>query len=126
VYARREIGALSLLLASVGLYAVMSYGVSRRRREIGIRLALGAPALDVRRLVLGQAAVPVVRGATVGLMLALPAIYVVRFLFEGVSPPDPLAVGSALFVLASAGLTAAAMPARRAAFIDPMETLREE
>jgi ABC-type antimicrobial peptide transport system permease subunit len=120
------IGALSLLLASVGLYAVMSYAVSRRRREIGIRLALGARPLDVRRLVLGQAGMLVVRGATVGLVLALPAMYVVRFLFEGVSPADPLAVGSALLVLVSAGLIAAAVPARRAALIEPMETLREQ
>jgi predicted permease len=120
------IGVLSLLLASAGLYAVMSYTASRRRREIGIRLALGARPVDIRRLVLGQGGVLVARGSVVGLMLALPAMYLVRFLFEGVSPADPIAIGSALFVLVCAGLIAAAVPARRAALVDPMETLREE
>jgi putative ABC transport system permease protein len=120
------IGVLALLLASAGLYAVMSYTASLRRREIGIRLALGARPVDVTRLVLGQAGVLVARGLVVGLMLALPAMYLVRFLFEGVSPADPIAIGAALFVLVASGLVAAGVPARRAAFVDPMESLREE
>jgi predicted permease len=126
VVAAGLLGVLSLLLASVGLYAVMSYAVSRRRREIGIRLALGARPLDVGRLVLSQAGLLVARGSAVGLLLAIPAMYVVRFLFEGVSPADPPAIGSALVVLIAGGLVAAAVPARRAAVIDPMRAIRDE
>ncbi len=118
-------GALALLLAGIGLYGVTSYGVSRRRTEIGIRMALGADAGTVVRLVLGRVAVLVGLGVVIG---AAASLYVSRFvdaLIFGLEPRDVTTLVGAALVLAAVAAVAAWLPARRAARIDPIEVLRE-
>ena len=117
---------LALVLASVGLYGVLAYSVAQRRREIGIRMALGAKAEDVVRLVVGQGLWLTLIGIGIGLAGAFALTRLMESLIFGVSAADP-----ATFGLISAGLTAVALvasylPARRAAKIDPMEALRTE
>ena len=119
-------GVLSLVLAAVGIYAVVSYSVARRTREIGIRMALGARAGDVSGLVLSQNAFPIAVGLTLGLVLGAAAARLLReFLFE-VSPIDPFTFAAVALVLAACGAAAAWLPARRAARVDPMTALRSE
>ncbi len=119
-------GALALLLAAVGLYGVTAYGVSRRRAEIGIRLALGADPAGVVRMVVGRAARLVALGAAAGLLASLWGARFVTALLYGVEPRDlPTFAASAVLLSAVAAL-AAWLPARRAARIDPARVLREE
>ncbi len=118
-------GALALLLAGIGLYGVTSYGVSRRRMEIGIRMALGADARTVTRLVLGRVAVLVGLGVAIGAALSFYMSRFVATLIFGVEPRDPSTFIGAAVVLAAVGSLAAWLPARRAARIDPIEVLRE-
>ena len=118
-------GALALLLAGIGLYGVTSYGVSRRRMEIGIRMALGADARTVTRLVLGRVAVLVGLGVAIGAALSFYMSRFVVALIFGVEPRDPSTFIGAAVVLAAVGSLAAWLPARRAARIDPIEVLRE-
>ncbi|MPZ21118.1 MAG: FtsX-like permease family protein [Luteitalea sp.] len=118
-------GALALLLAAIGLYGVMSYSISRRRAEIGIRMALGADSAKVVRLVLGRAAVLISLGVVLGAAVSLWASRFVEALLYGLEPHDPLTFVSAVMVLASVGALAAWLPARRAARIDPARVLRE-
>ncbi|MGH7591559.1 MAG: FtsX-like permease family protein, partial [Gemmatimonadales bacterium] len=119
-------GALALVLAVIGIYGVISYGVTRRRNEIGIRIALGAAGRRVLAMVVGEAGWLVTGGLVIGLGLtALGTRFVKSFLY-GVSPTDPLTLLSAAFLLALAGVGAAMLPAWRAARVDPMEVLREE
>ena len=118
-------GALALLLAGIGLYGVTSYGVSRRRMEIGIRMALGADARTVTRLVLGRVAVLVGLGVAIGAALSFYMSRFVAALIFGVEPRDPSTFIGAAVVLAAVGSLAAWLPARRAARIDPIEVLRE-
>jgi ABC-type antimicrobial peptide transport system permease subunit len=99
--------------------------VALRRHEIGIRLAVGARPSDVVRLVLRESTMLALSGVVVGLVLALPATYAVRFLFVGVSVLDPAALGGPAVVLIGSAIAAAALPARRAARVDPVQTLRE-
>jgi predicted permease len=117
-------GVLSLVLAAVGIYAVVSYSVARRTREIGIRMALGARAGDVSTLVLSQNAVPIAAGLTLGLALGAAAARLLREFLFGVSPLDPLTFAAVSLVLAACGTAAAWLPARRAARVDPMTALR--
>ena len=119
-------GVLSLVLAAVGIYAVVSYSVARRTREIGIRMALGARASDVSSLILSQNAFPIAAGLTLGLALGAAAARLLReFLFE-VSPFDPLTFAAVALVLAACGTAAAWLPARRATHVDPMTALRSD
>jgi ABC-type antimicrobial peptide transport system permease subunit len=118
-------GVLALLLASVGLYGVTSYGVSRRRREIGIRVALGAHVSTVVRLVLGRTALLVGLGLAIGLVVSFWASRFVGALLYGLQPRDATTMGTAVVVLATVGVIAAWLPARRAARIDPAQVLRE-
>lgn len=120
-------GFVALFLASVGLYAVMAFSVSRRTSEVGIRMALGAEGGQVVKLILRQAAVQVVLGVVVGLGLAFAVALGLRnLLLQDVSPNDPMVFGSVAMVLLLTGLAASAVPARRATRVDPITALRSE
>ena len=119
-------GSLALLLAALGIYGVLAYSVSRRTREIGVRMALGAQLADVLGLVLRQGLGLVTIGVVVGLAGAFAVTRLLRnFLYE-VQPLDPFTFISVVVVLAAVALLACWLPARRAAKIDPMEALRCE
>jgi len=120
------LGVLALLLASLGIYGMVSYGVSRRVREIGIRVALGAEDRDVMRLAIRQAMFPVLAGALIGMVLCAAVSSVFSGILFGVNPLDPGSfVGIPLFLLAVA-LLASYIPARRAMRVDPMVALKYE
>ena len=118
-------GLLALLLAAIGLYGVTSYAVSRRRTEIGIRMALGADASGVVRLVLRRVALLVVTGIALGAGISLWAAKFVGTLLYGLEPRDPVTLIGASALLAAIGAVAGWLPARRAARIDPAEELRQ-
>jgi predicted permease len=120
------LGGLALLLAGVGLYAVISFGVARRTREIGIRAVLGARVDDVVRLILGQGVKVTIVGIATGLALALALGRVVESLLFGASPRDPLVLGVAAVTLLVVAALASALPAWRAARVDPMTALRDD
>jgi ABC-type antimicrobial peptide transport system permease subunit len=119
-------GVLALLLAAVGLYGVMSYGMAKRAGEIGIRMALGARRADVVGMVLGDALLLVAGGLILGFPLAWAAARAVHSLLFGIDAVDPLAFGGTGAVLIAVALGAAFLPAHRAASIDPMRALRHE
>jgi predicted permease len=119
-------GIAALLLASIGLYAVMAFSVSRRAREVGIRIALGARTRHVLRLVLRQGIIQLAIGLTLGLGLgALVSQGVAAVLFE-VQPRDPATFATVVAVLTAVGLLACYIPARRAARVDPLSAMRAE
>ena len=119
-------GVAALLLAAIGLYAVMAFSVSRRAREVGIRIALGARTAHVLRLVFRQGVIQLAIGMTLGLGLgALVAQGVAGVLFE-VQPRDPVTFAAVVAVLTAAGLLACYIPARRAARVDPLSAMRAE
>jgi putative ABC transport system permease protein len=115
---------VALLLAAIGIYGVMSYAVSRRRHEIGIRMALGARRGEVLRLVVRQGMSAVVIGGVVGLVAALLLTRLMTRLLWGVAATDPITFIAVVLVLALAALLASYVPARRAARIDPVVVLR--
>ena len=117
---------LALTLAAVGLYGVTAYGVERRTREIGIRVAVGADRADVASMVLRGALAQVAIGLGLGILLALLGGYLIASQLFGVKGYDPLALGIAVLVLGVCALIAGVVPARRAAAIDPMQALRSE
>jgi ABC-type antimicrobial peptide transport system permease subunit len=119
-------GAMALLLASIGLYGVLSYGVAQRTGEIGIRMALGATRARVLALVLRQSLAVVAGGILLGTVLAFAATRLIAKLLYGVTPTDAVTIAAAIgFLLAVAGL-AAFLPARRASRVDPLVALRYE
>ncbi len=118
--------ALALALAAIGIYGVISYAVGRRRREMAVRLALGAAPGAVLRLVLGEGLTLVAIGAAVGLAGALALGGVIASLLYGVAPRDAATLGAALLVLLAVATAATWLPARRAASVDPMTALRAE
>jgi predicted permease len=121
------VGALGLGLAAVGLYGVMAYAVTRRTREIGIRLAIGASRGTIARLVIREAAWMVGIGALIGLALALLLTRpLATFLVPGLTPADPISYAGVLVVLLATGLAATAGPVLRALRVPPMESLRAE
>ncbi len=119
-------GILGLLLASIGLYGVLSFSVARRTREIGIRIALGGSERDVLGLVLKQGAVLVGLGLAIGLLGAAGLSRLLRSLLLDLSPWDPLAFASVALALVAAAGVACALPARRATRVDPLTALRHD
>jgi putative ABC transport system permease protein len=118
--------AVSLLLGTVGLYGAISYVVSQRTREIGVRMALGAARGDVARLVLRQGLVVALAGVAVGLGGAIGLTRFLRALLFEVSPTDPMTFAAVPAILLAVAALAAWAPARRAASVDPIEALKEE
>jgi hypothetical protein len=117
---------LGLALAAVGIFSVMTLAVSRRTREIGIRMSLGARRRDIVGLVVRRALLPVALGLGAGLAASLAITGLVRGLLHGVEPNDPLTLAAGTGVLLAAAVSAAYLPARRAATVDPMRALRHE
>jgi len=117
---------LAALLALVGVYGLLSFAVSRRVRELGIRMALGAGRRRVVGLVLGQSAVLAGAGVAAGAVLALTLTRLLRSLLFGVQPGDPLTIAAMASAIAVAALLASVPPALRAARIDPVIALRDE
>ena len=119
-------GLLGLLLASVGMYGVMSYTVSQRRREIGIRMAIGAATTDVVRLIMRQGLTLVVVGAAIGVAGALGASRLLRGILYSPSVVDPVTFAGVPLLLTAVAALASWLPARRASGVDPLEALRRE
>jgi len=118
--------ALAILLAAVGLYGLVSYSVSQRTNEIGLRMALGANPAEVLRLVIGEGAKLLAAGAAVGIVAGLVLVRAMQSLLYGVSTTDPLSFIGATVLLAIVALAASYIPARRAMRVDPMVALRCE
>jgi putative ABC transport system permease protein len=119
-------GGLAILLAMIGVYGVMSYSVTQRAQELGIRMALGAQAQDVLFLVLKQGMGLAASGTALGVILALLFGRLVRTLLFGVSGHDPVTLASVGVALTTVALVACYIPARRAARADPLVALRYE
>jgi predicted permease len=119
-------GGVAILLAAIGLYGVLSYGVVRRRSEIAIRIALGAQAGRVIGMILRETAVLIVAGLTLGAGVAYAAARLITTQLFGVTPEDPLTFGLAVALLVLVALFAAYLPAHRASRVDPMAALRSE
>jgi ABC-type antimicrobial peptide transport system permease subunit len=120
------LAAMATLLSVVGLYGVMAYMVTRRTREIGIRMALGAISRQIAAGVLREAAVLVLLGLALGSMAAWWLGRFVRSQLYGVSPADPVAIATGAIALAAVAAAAALLPARRAAHVTPAAALRDE
>ena len=119
-------GGIAFLLASVGLYAVIAHSVSQRTQELGVRMAMGAKAADVLRLVFSQGMRKLAMGLAIGLAAALAVTRLMVDLLVGVSPNDPLTFTAVALALIVAGVLGCAIPARRAIRVDPAITLRHE
>ena len=119
-------GGMALVLSAVGIYGVISYTVTQRRPEIGVRMALGAQAAQVGRMVVAQSLRVAAAGIAIGLLGAVATTRVLQSLLFGVSPTDPVTLGGVTVVLVMLGALAAYAPARRATKVDPVEVLRRE
>ncbi len=119
-------GAMALLLGVIGIYGVIAYAVSQKRREIGIRLALGAQPMALQRMFVQRGLVLTGIGAAIGLGAAISLTRLMKSLLFGISPLDPVTYAGVPFVLVTAALLASYLPARRAAAVDPVEALRAE
>jgi predicted permease len=119
-------GLLALLLACIGLYGMLSYDVASRTNEIGIRMALGAQARDVRWLILREALALVIAGVALGLPLIFAGARLAATLLFGVTPTDPVSLLSAALLMLAVALVAGYLPSRRATRVDPMATMRCE
>ena len=116
----------ALLLTMIGIYGVVAFLAGHRRREIGIRMALGAQRRDVLQLILQQGMKPVGMGCGVGLVASLAASRLITSQLYGISASDPVTLASIAAFLSIASLLACWLPARRAAKLDPMRALRQE
>ncbi len=119
-------GITALLLATAGVFGVMAYSVSRRTREFGVRIALGAGSSDVLRMILGQGLRTIFIGVAIGIIGSLALTRTVESLLFGVTATDPMTFGSVTLLLVGAALLACYIPARRATKVDPMVALRYE
>jgi ABC-type antimicrobial peptide transport system permease subunit len=119
-------GALALVLAAIGLYGVTAYGVARRTREIGVRMALGAGRSDIMKTVLRGPLLQTVTGLAIGLPLALLAGRALATQLYEVGRADPIVLTGATLVLIASAVAAAVLPALRAASVDPTKALRSE
>jgi len=119
-------GGIALLLASIGVFGVISYTVGQRIREFGIRIAVGATSSDLLKLTLGRGAFLVGSGVLLGLLGAAGLAQLVKSVLSGTNPNDPLTFAAATLVLVSIGLLASYLPARRASHVDPTLALRSE
>jgi ABC-type antimicrobial peptide transport system permease subunit len=117
---------MALALGIVGIYGVISYSVSQRSREIGIRLALGAQQGELKRMFVSHGLVLASIGVGIGLVAAAVLMRLMKSLLFGISPLDPLTYASVPLILAVATVLASYLPARRAAAVDPVEALRAE
>ena len=118
--------AVALTLAAVGIYGVMSYSVSRRTREIGIRISLGAGRTDVLRMIVRQGMLQALAGGVAGVVSALLLSQLMAKMLYGVRPSDPLTFAGVAVILGLAALLATCVPARKATRIEPMLALRNE
>ena len=117
---------VALVLAAVGVYGVVSYVVSQRTREIGIRMALGARAAQVTGMVMRRSLVPITAGMALGVLGALTASRLLTSLLYEVKPGDPLVLSGIVALLGGSAAIACFVPARRAASVDPLVVLKEE
>jgi ABC-type antimicrobial peptide transport system permease subunit len=120
------VAGLALLLGAIGLYGVLSYVVAHRTREIGVRMALGATASAVRRMVVSQGARVVVFGVVVGVAVAVAATRLLGTLLFDVKPVDPIVFAAMSVMMIAIGALASYMPARRASSVNPIESLRSD
>jgi len=120
------LGLLALTMATVGVYGVVSYSVEQRRKEIGVRMALGAQPNEIVRMILGRNGRPILAGLGAGAALATAASIALESELYGVSRADPVVWGGVLSLLLVAGVAASAMPSHRAARTDPAATLRHD
>ena len=118
-------GVLAMILAAIGLYGMTAYSVARRRRELGIRLALGADRRTIVEFVLRRVAVVVFGGIALGVVVSVWASQFVSTLLYGITPRDPVTFAGTVMILAGVGALAGAVPAWRASQMDPAQTLRE-
>ncbi len=119
-------GLAALFMASVGLYGVLSFSVSRRIQEMGIRMALGADARDVIKLVMSQGLVQIGIGLAIGLGMAFGLTNIISILMFGVDPRDPTVFGTVVLTIASVAIVASLVPAHRATRADPVDAMRSE
>lgn len=119
-------GAMALVLGVIGLYGVIAYAVSQRRREIGIRLALGADPAELKKMFVRHGFTLAAVGAAIGLVAAAGLMRLMKSLLFGISPFDPLTYAAVPVVLVAAAVLASYVPARRAAAVDPVEALKSE
>ena len=119
-------GLLALLLACIGLYGILSYGVASRTNEIGIRMALGAQARNVSWLILREALLLVIAGVVVGLPMIFAVTRLASTLLFGLTPTDPVSLLSAALLMLAVSMVAGYLPSRRATRVDPMVALRCE
>jgi predicted permease len=119
-------GSIALFLSAVGIYAMVSYSVGERAREVGVRMAMGADPGDVRWMIVRQASWPVATGVGLGLLGAMHATDFLKSMLYNVSSTDPLTYGGVAAILATVALVAAYLPAMRASRVDPMTVLRDE
>jgi ABC-type antimicrobial peptide transport system permease subunit len=117
---------LAMILAAIGIYGVMAYSVNQRTQEIGIRMALGARAADVWKMVLRQGVIITAIGILLGLLGAFELSQVVASLLSGVSPTDPLTFVLVSLVLAAVAMAASFIPARRATKVDPVIAIKTQ
>jgi ABC-type antimicrobial peptide transport system permease subunit len=118
-------GLLALGLASIGLYGILAYSVNRRKREIGLRMALGATRMSVLGLILKQGMSLVLTGVLIGLLASLLVGRLLSGMLYGVGSGDPVSVAGAAFMLLAIALLACYLPARWASRVDPLVALRE-